>query len=225
MDGVNKLHIDSVTKSYDNKVILSNVYLSCNLGEIKGLLGRNGSGKSTLLKIIFGCEKADSKFVRIGDKVINNVASGRNILNYLPQENFLPNNIKVNSLINLFLQPERRNSIISNRYVEPLLSKKADELSGGEKRIIEILLIINSSAPFTLLDEPFNGISPKMREYVLEYLTSLKTAKGIIITDHDYRNVINISDKLLFLKDAYLKAVKDKEELIELGYIPNWITL
>ena len=102
------LHIDSVTKSYDGNVILSDIFLSCKKGEIKGLIGRNGSGKSTLLKIVFGTEKPESKFVRIGNKVIKNISDGRNLINYLPQDNFLPNNISIKSLINLFVEKENR---------------------------------------------------------------------------------------------------------------------
>ncbi|WP_291864443.1 ATP-binding cassette domain-containing protein [Maribacter sp.] len=98
-----RLHVDSITKSFDNKVLLSDVFISCGIGEIKGLLGRNGCGKSTLLKIIFGVENADSRFVRVGKKVIQNISQGRSILNYLPQENFLPKNVKIKFLINLLL--------------------------------------------------------------------------------------------------------------------------
>ncbi|WP_317206695.1 ATP-binding cassette domain-containing protein [Tenacibaculum finnmarkense] len=71
---MSRLHIDSITKSYKNKVILSDVFISCEKGEIKGLIGRNGSGKSTLLKIIFGTEKPKSKFIKVGDKIIKNMA-------------------------------------------------------------------------------------------------------------------------------------------------------
>lgn len=78
---MSELHIDSITKSYNNKVILSDIFISCQKGEIKGLIGRNGSGKSTLLKIVFGTEKADFKFVRIGNKIIRNISDGRNLIN------------------------------------------------------------------------------------------------------------------------------------------------
>ena len=70
-----KLHVDSIEKSIDNKKILKDIYLSCETGEIVGILGRNGSGKSTLLKIIFGTMTAENKFVRVGTKVIKKITN------------------------------------------------------------------------------------------------------------------------------------------------------
>lgn len=216
---MNKLHIDSITKSYNNNVILSDVFISCKKGEIKGLIGRNGSGKTTLLKIVFGTEKADTKFIKIGNKIIRNISDGRNLINYLPQDNFLPNNISIKSIIHLFLQKENRKIVLENEYVKPLLNKKNQDLSTGEKRIIEILLIIHSRAKFILLDEPFNGISPIMRAYIIKYIRKLKSSKGYIITDHDYENVINLADSIVYLQDGFLKEIKDENELINLGYL------
>lgn len=219
ISNMNKLHIDSLTKSYDNKVILSDIFLSCEKGEIKGLIGRNGSGKSTLLKIVFGTEKADSKFVRIGQKQIRTISDGRNLINYLPQENFLPNNTNIKTLIKLFLPEESRNNLFNNEHIKPILNKQNQDLSGGEKRIVEILLVINSGAEFILLDEPFNGVSPIIKDYIIEYIKEIKLSKGFIITDHDYENIINIADKIVFLNNGFLKKINDKSELVELGYI------
>lgn len=216
---MNHLHIDSVTKSYNNKVILSDVFISCQKGEIKGLIGRNGSGKSTLLKIVFGTEKADFKFVRIGNKIIRNISDGRNLISYLPQHNFLPNNISIRTIINLFLQKENRQILFENELIKPLLNKQNQDLSGGEKRIIEILLIIHSKAQYILLDEPFNGVSPIGRDYIVEYIKSNKLSKGFIITDHDYENVINLADDIVFLHNGFLKEIKDQSELVEFGYL------
>lgn len=214
-----ELSIDSLTKSYNNKALLSDIYLSCKTGEIKGLIGRNGSGKSTLLKIVFGIEKADFKFVKVGSKIIKNIADGRNLINYLPQENFLPNNVKIESLINLFLTKESRFHVLENDHVKPLLNKKTQELSSGERRIVEILLIIHSKATFILLDEPFNGLSPIIKDYIINYIIQMKPHKGFVITDHDYENVISLADNMVFLKNGFLKKVKNKEELMTLGYL------
>lgn len=213
--------MDSVTKSYNNKTILSDVFLSCQKGEIKGLIGRNGSGKSTLLKIIFGSEKAEYKFVRIGEKVIKNVSDGRKLINYLPQDNFLPNNITIRKIIGLFLDYESRIEMLNTEYLKPLLNKKNQELSGGERRIIEILLIIHSKAEFVLLDEPFNGVSPIIREHIIEYIKKRKKRKGYIITDHDYENVIHLADSIVYLQNGFLREIKEMSELVDLGCLTD----
>jgi len=216
---MNKLHIDSITKSYDRKKILGDIYLSCKKGDIIGLIGRNGSGKSTLLKIVFGIEKCENKFVRVGEKLIKNIADGRNLINYLPQENFLPDNIKMKTLINVFLPKRNRHKLIENNYIKPLLHKKNQELSGGEKRVIEILLIIHSNADFILLDEPFNGVGPIIRDYIINYIKETKSNKGYIITDHDYENVINLTDNIMFLKDGAINEINNRKELVDLDYL------
>ena len=218
---MSRLHVDSVTKSYNNKTILSDVFLSCQKGEIKGLIGRNGSGKSTLLKIIFGSEKAEYKFVRIGEKVIKNVSDGRKLINYLPQDNFLPNNLTIRKITSLFLDYESRIEMLNNEYLKPLLHKKNQELSGGERRIIEILLIIHSKAEFVLLDEPFNGVSPIVRDYIVEYIKKRKERKGYIITDHDYENVIHLADSIVYLQNGFLREINEMSELVDLGYLTD----
>ena len=216
---MNTLHIDSVNKSFDNKKILSDIFFSCIKGKITGLVGRNGCGKSTLLKIIFGIETAQNKFILAGNKKINNLSDSRGVINYLPQENFLPNNVKIKTLINLFIDKKNRSVLIENIYIKPLLNKQNQELSGGEKRILEILLIIHSNVEFILLDEPFNGVSPIVKDYIINYLKEMKSLKGFIITDHDYESVINLADNIVFLKDGILKEIKKPGELVELGYL------
>lgn len=105
-----KLHVDSIEKSLDNQKILKDIYLSCETGEIVGILGRNGSGKSTLLKIIFGTMTAENKFVRVGTKVIKKNFDNKNLIHYLPQNHFLPDHIKVKSIIALLCT--RENAVI-----------------------------------------------------------------------------------------------------------------
>lgn len=213
------LHVDSLTKSYDSQIILSDVFISCSQGEIIGLIGRNGSGKSTLLKTIFGATPSDSKFIRVGEKVIKKTSDNYNLIHYLPQDNFLPNNVKIKTLIKLFLPHMHHKALLNNEVVSPLLHKKSQELSGGERRIIELLLVINSNAKFILLDEPFNGVSPVVKEKIIAYIKTIKPSKGFIITDHDYETVISLADRLIYLKNGSIKAINDKSELIEFGYL------
>ncbi len=113
------LHVDSVIKSFGTRQVLTDIFISCKKGEIVGLLGRNGSGKSTLLKIIFGSMQADAKFVRIGNKLITGLCDNRKLINYLPQHSFIPNHLKVGTIISLFCDKLNADLIIANRhYIE-----------------------------------------------------------------------------------------------------------
>lgn len=80
-------------------------------------------------------------------------------------------------------------------------------------------MIIHSKAEYILLDEPFNGVSPIIRDYIIDYIKSNKSSKGFIITDHDYENVINLADNIVFLQNGFLKEIMDRNELVELGYL------
>lgn len=212
------LYVDSVVKSYDNKKILTDIFLSCKTGEIVGLIGRNGCGKSTLLKIIFGVENADYKFVKVDGELIKNTSHCKGLVNYLPQKHFLPKSVKIETIIKLFLEKQHTDKLITHEFIAPLLTKTSQQLSGGQRRIIEILLIIHSNSEFILLDEPFNGVSPLLKEYIVACILEAKKEKGIIITDHDYENVLNLADKVVFLKDGFLREIKNREQLLELGY-------
>lgn len=213
------LHVDSVTKSYTQRKILNDIFLSVNTGEIIGLLGRNGSGKTTLLNIIFGTVPADFKFIKVDLVHIRNISDGRNLINYLPQDNFLPNSVKIKKLLKLFLTEYDYTKLLQNELVLSILDKRNQELSGGEKRLIEILLLVHSEAKFILLDEPFNSLSPIQRDYIVDYIKKLKTDKGFIITDHDYQRVIDIADTLYCLKDGNLQPIRDINDLQEFSYL------
>lgn len=217
---MNGLHVDSVTKSFDGKQILTDVYLGCKKGEIVGLLGLNGSGKSTLLQIIFGARKADTKFIRIDDKVITGSTKTTNPIKYLPQNHFLPKHLKVSTLIKLFCTPENGVRIKSHPVINISLHKKPLQLSGGERRLLEVLLLIYSNSEYTLLDEPFNGIAPVYKDEIKSLLKKQSREKGFIITDHDYRNILDVATRIILIHDGATKHIKNKDELIQWGYIP-----
>jgi len=216
---MNKLHADSILKTYGNRQILSDVYISCEKGEIVGLLGRNGVGKSTLLEIIFGSVKADNKFIKIDNKYIKGILDNENLIKYLPQKNFLPNHIKISTIIKLFCDKKNASIIINNHLIKPLLNKKNKQLSGGEKRIVEIFLIVLSSAKYILMDEPFNAVAPIYKEEIKDLIIKQSKNKGFIITDHDYRNILNISTRTVLIKDGSTKEIKNNNELITYEYI------
>ncbi|WMN11770.1 ATP-binding cassette domain-containing protein [Marivirga salinae] len=218
---MSKLHVDSVIKSFATKQILTDVFISCQKGEIIGLLGRNGTGKSTLLKIIFGSIQADSRFVKIGEKISSGLFDNRKLIKYLPQDNFLPNHVKVKTIIELFCDKNETELIKKHDLIAPMLNRKSKQLSGGEKRLLEIFLIIYSQSAYTLIDEPFNGIAPVYKEAIKDLIKKQSVDKGFIITDHDYRNILDMATRIVIIHDGGTKEIKSKKELIAWGYIPE----
>lgn len=93
-------------------------------------------------------------------------------------------------------------------------------MSGGERRILEILLMVHSEAKYLLFDEPFNGISPVHIEILKDIIKAHSKDKGFIITDHDYRNVLDISSRVILMDNGNTKVIKEFNELIEFGYLP-----
>ena len=215
------LEIDSVQKKFDYKSILSDVYLKCETGEIIGLLGRNGSGKSTLLKIIFGILDADFKFVRIDGVIKNKTSDLFKEISYLSQDNFIPNSFSVKKAIELSIESQKIKSFYDDEMIKSIANKKINHLSGGELRYLEIKLILLNPSKFVLLDEPYNGLSPIMIEKINQLIIANSLKKGIIITDHNYENVIKISSKLVLVKEGKTFTIKDKNELIYKGYLSD----
>ena len=216
---MNNLHVDSVIKSFGTRQVLTDIYLSCTKGEIIGLLGRNGAGKSTLLKIIFGSLSADAKFIRIDNQLINGLYDNRKLVNYLPQHSCMPNHLKVSTIISLFCDKRNAGLIIENEHIKPLLNKRSKQLSGGEKRLVEIFMLIHSDAKYILIDEPFNGIDPLLKEEIKSLIRTHSATKGFIVTDHDYRNILDIATKILLLHDGGIKPIAKKEDLKYYGYV------
>lgn len=215
---MSRLHVDSVIKQFDARQVLTDVFISCQKGEIIGLLGRNGSGKSTLLKIIFGSMQADRKFVKVGDKIINGLFDNRHLIKYLPHDSFLPNHIKIKTIIDLFCSDTNAGLVKNHALMRPLLSKKSKQVSAGEKRLLEILIIIFSDSEFTLIDEPFSGLSPLWKEDIKTALLTQSREKGFIITDHDYRNIMDIATRIMIIHDGGTKEITSENELAEWGY-------
>jgi ABC-type multidrug transport system ATPase subunit len=216
---VHTLEIDSVQKSYNNKLILSDIYLKCESKNIIGLLGRNGSGKSTLLKIIFGIVEADNKFVRVDSIVKSTTSQLLREIAYLDQSSFIPKNLSVKKAICLCIEKNERDDFYADLIIKPILKNKISELSGGELRYLEIKLVLQNEAKFVLLDEPYNGLSPFIIEKINDLIIKNAKNKGVIITDHDYKNVIKISTQLILMKEGKTHHLKNKEELTEKGYL------
>lgn len=217
----NLLELDSVRKEFGTDQVLTDIFLKCQSGDVIGLLGRNGSGKSTLLKIIFGTLHTDHKFIRINDKKIDQPFKTKNKIAYLSQDNFLPKNITVKQVVKIYFGNNDQKEILNDEVLTKVADTKIQDLSGGESRYLEVKLLLNLDTQFVLLDEPFNGISPLHVELLKKMILDKSLKKGIILTDHDYRSVLDVANKYYLLIDGGLKKIETKKNLIDWGYVPD----
>lgn len=214
----NVLEFDSLDLSFDGRKILSSIYMRCQQGEIVGLLGRNGSGKSSLMKIVFGTLNAEHKSIRVNGTSMLGDYNRKRIIAYLPQDNLIPSYLSLRSAFNLFKVDV--NEIIRDfPEAKDYIDLKSTELSGGSLRLSEALLILYSPSPFCILDEPFTGLMPVHIEELKIIIGKRKTKKGIIISDHMHSHVTELSDRLYLLSNGKTYEVKEKEQLVELGYL------
>ncbi len=215
------LEISGVQKSFNAKLLLSDVYLKLETGQIIGLFGRNGSGKSTLLKIIFGIISALDKSIFINGISKNKSSLLLNEISYLHQNQFIPNHFSVFKTIQLSVDKQKVDVFCNDNFLKPLLNCKIRNLSFGELRYLQVKLILFNQSKFVLLDEPFSGLSPKMVEKVSLLIKENSQEKGIIVTDHNYRSVIEVATDLRVLDQGKLRVINEKAELFEEGYLPS----
>ena len=217
----NSLSVSGIIKSFGNRKVLDNAYIHCESGGIVGVFGRNGSGKSTLLKIIFGTLNADEIAITINDRYVpvKQIIPLQQIA-YLPQDPFLPKNLKVKDIIPMFLESgSRQDKLFYRPEVHILSERKVKELSMGQLRYLELLLISHLDHPFLMLDEPFSMVEPLYKDKIKELLLELKKEKGILLTDHYYSDILQVSDKNLLLKDGKIITINNPEELVTHGYL------
>ena len=210
------LEIDGVQLQFDTRKILSSIYLKCETGKITGLLGKNGQGKSCLMKIIYGslpCEKS----VRFDHISIVESFKRPDLLVYLPQFNFIPKSL---SLRRVFQDFGLEYNVFQNRFPEFATRDKSSlgSLSGGERRLLELYVIVKSPSQFALLDEPFTHLNPLQIEKAKELLKEEKANKGLLITDHMYRHVIDIYDRLYILINGQTYLTKNVSDIETFGY-------
>lgn len=213
-----RLEVDSIILEFGNKRVLQDIYIQSETGKITGILGRNGAGKTCLMNIIYGELVTNEKSVRLdGESLLNGIRNPK-IFKYLPQFNFIPKNLKVKRV---FIDFE----LDFNNFTEyfPGFKKyynvKLSSLSGGERRIIEVYSILASNARFCLLDEPFSHVMPIHIETLKAIIEIEKQKKGILITDHLYEHVTDISDYLYVISNGKTYLTKDLLDLRALGYI------
>lgn len=213
------LEVDSIQISFDNRTILSDIYLQCKTNDILGIFGRNGSGKTTLLQIIYGTLATESKFVRIDREVLPTAYLKESAIAFLPQISFIPHQFSVEKAVYLFLEKENAECLMQDEFIQKIAKNQIGNLSGGESKYLHLLLILHKETKFCMLDEPYAGLSPLMIEKINAVIRQQASYKGIIITDHSYRYVLDVVNKLYLLKDGKGWQLNHKEELTKFGYL------
>lgn len=212
-----QLEFDGIRLSFRDRVILSDIYLKVETGAVTGLLGRNGQGKTCLFKIVYGVLSAQERSIRFDKRPVSTPCDRPDLIRYLPQFDFIPRRLSVARAFDDFeidFHPfEKRFPEFSSRY-----KSKIADLSGGESRFIHTYLILRSATQFVILDEPFTHLMPLQIEKIIELIQEEKTNKGLLITDHLYGHVLNLSDDLYLLSDGKTHRVNEAKDLDRLGY-------
>ncbi len=216
----NTLEFDGLEISFGERRILSSVYMKCEVGEVVGILGRNGSGKSTLMKIVFGSLRSYYQSIRINGKSLPGNRINQRLIGYLPQDELIPQSMKVHEALDLY-KIDVEQLVEAVHELRNVLNLRPGELSGGLRRIVEVALILKTKNQFCILDEPFSGVMPLHIEKIKQLISEEKRNKGIIITDHLYRDVLSIADRLYILNNGTSYPVKSEDDLLKRGYIAH----
>ncbi|SEN09724.1 ABC-type multidrug transport system, ATPase component [Mucilaginibacter gossypiicola] len=214
------LQVDSVELSFNGNKILSDIFIKLQTNQIIGLLGRNGSGKSSLMRVIMGNLKPANGYVAFNGKKYSDAFKYPQLILFLPQFNFIPKALKVARVLEDFDLDYRT---FEEEFPESGMraESKVHSLSGGQRRILEIYVIMKSQSLFAMLDEPFTHLNPLQIENVKTFLLREKETKGIIISDHMYKHVLSISNCLYALSHGKTYPIHSELELFNLGYIPD----
>ncbi len=221
------LRADGLTKAYKNKSVLRGVSVSVQRGEAVGLLGPNGAGKTTCFYLITGLIPADGGRIMLDGQELTTLPMyqrARLGVGYLPQEASIFRGLTVEQNILSVLQVAESNPEIRASRLEALLSEfsiqhirrsPAVALSGGERRRVEIARCLASSPHFILLDEPLAGIDPIAVGEIRDLVSHLRDRGiGVLITDHNVRDTLEIVDRAYILHDGVVLMEGTPEQIV-----------
>ena len=219
------LTAEELRKSYSGRLVVGGVSVHVEPGEVVGLLGPNGAGKTTSFYMIVGLIRPDSGKVTIDNHEITNLPiyeRARLGIGYLPQEASVFRNLTVRENINLVWEETGKRKI-AKQLTDELLEQfkithiaetKGYALSGGERRRVEIARALTMKPKFILLDEPFSGIDPIAVADIQTMIDELKAqGYGILITDHNVRETLSITDRTYLIHAGKLFLAGTPEEV------------
>ena len=220
------LFINSISKTYKNRKVVNNVTIKLKKGEAVGLLGPNGAGKTTCFYIIAGLIQPDAGEIYIDNEPINHLPMymrAKKGIGYLPQESSIFRGLTVEDNILSIL--ETRDYTVNEKFhiLEDLISEFninairksfGSTLSGGERRRVEIARCLATNPSYILLDEPLAGIDPIAIKDVKNLINKLKSKNiGVLITDHNVRETLDIVDKAYILFDGSVMMSGNPNEI------------
>ena len=221
------LTVKDISKKIKDKEILKNVSFNVDFGSICGLLGPNGAGKTSSFYIIAGLSNSDNGSIQLADDDVTNMPMHKRSklgIKYLPQEPSIFQNLTVHeNLLGLaeltYNSKEEINNFVEQSIEEfnlkDICNLKGRQLSGGQRRKVEIARTLVSNPKMILLDEPFAGIDPIAIEDIKDVLKKLKSKDiGILITDHNVRETLELCDTAAIINDGEIIAHGTKDELI-----------
>ena len=222
-----KLHAEGLNKSYRKRLVVDNMNISVNQGEIVGLLGPNGAGKTTTFYMMVGLIAPDSGRVFLNETDITKTPMFRRArmgLGYLAQEPSIFRKLTVEENIRAILETmnlpnevaqKRMESLVEELSLEHVRSNKAYSLSGGERRRLEITRALVQQPKFMLLDEPFAGIDPIAVHDIQDIVARLKTRGiGVIISDHNVEQTMEIVDRAYIMYEGRVRVSGTVSKLV-----------
>jgi len=221
------LIVKNLQKSYGKRMIIKDVSFEIKKGEVFAILGPNGAGKTTSFYMIFGIVKPDSGTITLDGHDITNIPMHLRAkigIGYLPQEASIFQGLSVEDNILCVLENfveneneriEKLNLLISDFNLEKVRKSISISLSGGERRRLEIARLLASDPSYILLDEPFAGVDPVSVGEVIEIIRNLANRNiGVVITDHNAREIMKSSDKICVIYDGSVLINGTKEEVM-----------
>lgn len=221
------LIVSSIRKSYKKRVVIRDVSLTMQQGEVVALLGPNGSGKTTTFYAIAGLVQPEGGSVTIDGRDATTLPMYRRAklgIGYLPQEMSIFRGMSVEdnimSILDIaeksrFRRRERLESLLAEFSIEHLRRVHALALSGGERRRVEIARCLAADPKYLLLDEPFAGVDPISVGDIRRLVADLKTRGiGVLITDHNVRETLEIVDRAYILHDGKVLMSGKPDEVV-----------
>lgn len=221
------LVVQSLEKAYSGRMVVNGLSLHVAPGEIVGLLGPNGAGKTTAFYMIIGLIRPDAGQVLFNDVNITNYPIDKRArmgLGYLAQEPSVFRELSVEDNIMCILETlplsaeerqQRLNELLAELHIQGLAKKKANTLSGGERRRLEITRALVTNPTCLMLDEPFANIDPIAIQEVKHIVKILaKKNIGILITDHNAREIFSVVDRSYLVSDGKVLLSGTVEELV-----------